>query len=390
MKNHLNLRAADIAQLKILAKSRIPRFVFDYLCCGCNEDLAVQNNRHALDRVYLQPNYLNPIGKVGSSLELLGQRYAAPIGVAPLGLSGLVWPKASIYQARAAKASNLPFILSTVASISIEKAAACAAENFWFQLYPPTDKGMLNDLMQRADASGCRHLVVTIDVPTLGIRPRNIRDGLTVPPRLNLQTIGQMITCPAWALSMARYGKPEFETIKPYLKNQNDMSELSDFIRKTLKDVVDINLLQHIRERWPHRLIVKGVINPHDAEMAIQTGADAIIVSNHGGRQLDASLPTISVLPQIRERVGDDFPLMADSGVESGVDVARFLARGADMVFAGRAFMYGVAALGQPGASHVSEILQTELLQVMEQLRCERPGLLNQFTIEVNDRGDSQ
>ena len=382
MSNNLYQKAANISQLKTLAKSRIPGFVYDYLCGGCNDDLAVSNNRTALDDIYLQPAYLTPAGKADTSVEVLGQTYASPFGVAPLGLSGLIWPGASTFQAQAAKRANQPFILSTVASISIEQAAVSAGHCFWFQLYPPTDKGMLEDMLKRADAVGCKHLVVTIDVPSLARRPRDIRAGLSVPPKMSLRSISQIVTRPAWALSMARHGKPEFETIKPYLNTQNDMSELSNFIRKTLKDVVDIRLLESIRALWPHKLIVKGILNEQDAKLAKQAGADAIIVSNHGGRQLDAALPSITRLPYIRERLGEHFPVMADSGVESGVDLARFFAQGADMVFAGRAFMYGVGALGEAGAGHVFDILQTELLQVLEQLRCPHPNLLKNYRIE--------
>jgi isopentenyl diphosphate isomerase/L-lactate dehydrogenase-like FMN-dependent dehydrogenase len=382
MRNNLYQKAANISQLKTLTKSRIPGFVYDYLCGGCNEDLAVSNNRRALDSIYLLPTYLTPAEKTDTSVEILGQTYASPFGVAPLGLSGLIWPGASTFQAQAAKRANQPFILSTVASISIEQAAASAEDCFWFQLYPPTDKGMLKDLLKRTEAVGCKHLVVTIDVPSLARRPSDIRAGLSVPPKMNLRSLSQIMTRPAWALSMAKHGKPEFETIKPYLNAQGDMTELSNFIRNTLKDVVDIHLLESIRALWPHKLIVKGILNEQDAELAKQAGADAIIVSNHGGRQLDAALPPVTRLPHIRERLGDQFPLMADSGVESGVDLARFLAQGADMVFAGRAFMYGVGALGEAGAGHVFDILQTELLQVLEQLRCPHPNLLKNFRIE--------
>ncbi|MFT5115652.1 MAG: isopentenyl diphosphate isomerase/L-lactate dehydrogenase-like FMN-dependent dehydrogenase [Parasphingorhabdus sp.] len=382
MRNNLYQKAANISQLKTLAKSRIPGFVYDYLCGGCNEDLAVSNNRRALDNIYLQPTYLTPAEKADTSVEILGQSYSSPFGVAPLGLSGLIWPGASTFQAQAAKRANQPFILSTVASISIEQAAASAQDCFWFQLYPPTDKGMLEDMLKRVDAVGCKHLVVTIDVPSLARRPRDIRAGLSVPPKMNLRSLSQIMTRPAWALSMAKHGKPEFETIKPYLNTQGDMTEISNFIRNTLKDVVDIHLLESIRALWPHKLIVKGILNEQDAELAKQAGADAIIVSNHGGRQLDAALPPVTRLPYIRERLGDQFPVMADSGVESGVDLARFLAQGADMVFAGRAFMYGVGALGEAGAGHVFDILQTELLQVLEQLRCPHPSLLKNFRIE--------
>ena len=377
MKESLLREAANIAQLKTIAKSRIPGFVYEYLCGGCNEDLAVANNRRALDQVFLDPHLLTPANKSDLSIELLGKRYRAPFGVAPLGLSGLVWPKASEYQAHAARLAEIPFVLSTVASISIEQAAECAEDYFWFQLYPPTDREMLDDLIRRAEVAGCRHLVVTIDVPSLGKRPRDIRNGLSVPPRLNLRSLKQIVARPVWALAMLIHGKPEFETIKPYLKSTSDMAELSDFIRKTLKDVVDHNLLKLIRDRWPHRLIVKGVSNCQDAEIAIEVGADALIVSNHGGRQLDASLPPVDVLPVICDGVASRVPVMADGGVESGVDIARFLARGAQIVFSGRSMMYGVAALGPAGATHVMDILATELEQVMEQLRCETPSQLS-------------
>jgi isopentenyl diphosphate isomerase/L-lactate dehydrogenase-like FMN-dependent dehydrogenase len=371
MSQLLMKKAANIAQLKTLAKSRIPGFVYDYLTGGCNDDLAVGNNRKALDQVYLQPRYLTPSGSAELSVEMLGRKYNAPFGVAPLGLSGLIWPRASEYQARAAKAADIPFVLSTVASISIEQAAQYAEDCFWYQLYPPTDHEMLSDLLRRADAVGCKNLVVTIDVPSLGKRPRDIRNGLTVPPKLNMRSLSQIITSPAWALSTAWHGAPEFETIKPYLKNARNMAELSDFIRNTLKDVVDRNLLQKIRDQWPHSLIVKGITNCEDAEIALQVGADAVIVSNHGGRQLDASMPPINLVSTIKAAVGSKIPVMADGGVESGVDIARFLAQGADMVFSGRAMMYGVAALGEAGAEHVIELLQEELRQVMEQLRCQ-------------------
>lgn len=209
MSQSLLKKAASIAQLKSIAQSRIPSFAYDYLSGGCNDDLAVSNNRKALDRVYLQPRYLTPSGPAKLAVELLGQKYSAPFGVAPLGLSGLIWPRASEYQAGAAKAANIPFVLSTVASISIEQAAQYAQDCFWYQLYPPTDRNMLADLMRRADAVGCKNLLVTIDVPSLGKRPRDIRNGLTVPPKLNMRSLGQFISGPAWALSTAWHGAPE-------------------------------------------------------------------------------------------------------------------------------------------------------------------------------------
>jgi len=177
-------------------------------------------------------------------------------------------------------------------------------------------------------------------------------------------------------MAMAWHGRPEFETIKPYLKTTDNMAEQSDFIRKTLKDIVDLELLKQIRNRWPHNLIVKGISNSEDAELALQVGADAIIISNHGGRQLDASIPPVELVAVIKNKIGGKIPVMADGGVESGVDIARFLSRGADMVFSGRAMMYGVAALGEVGAGHAIKILHEELHQVMEQLGCESPNAM--------------
>ena len=376
MINQTMNKAANISQLKSMTRSRIPGFVYDYLVSGCNDDLAVENNRKSLDEVYLQPYYLRPSGPVQLSVEILGRSYSAPFGVAPLGLSGLIWPKASEYQARAAKQANIPFILSTVASISIERAAECAEDCFWFQLYPPTDKNMLHDLIKRADIAGCKNLVVTIDVPSLGKRPRDIRSGLTVPPKLTLGSFFQVLARPAWAMAMAWHGRPEFETIKPYLKTTGNMAEMSDFIRKTLKDIVDLELLKQIRDQWPHQLIVKGISSREDAELALQVGTDAIIVSNHGGRQLDASIPPVELVAAIKNRIGEKVPVMADGGVESGVDIARFLSRGADMVFSGRAMMYGVAPLGEVGAEHAIDLLRQELNQVMEQLGCKTPNTM--------------
>ena len=230
-----------------------------------------------------------------------------------------------------------------------------------------------SDLMRRADDAGCKHLVVCIDVPSLGKRPRDIRNGLTVPTRLNLRSLGQILARPSWAMATARHGTPQFETIKPYLKNAGNMAEMSDFIRKTLKDIVDRDLLKQIRDQWPHKLIVKGIASSEDTELALESGADAIIVSNHGGRQLDASIPPVELVSMIKSELSQNIPVMADGGVESGVDIARFLSRGADMVFSGRAMMYGVAALGAGGAEHVIGLSREELNQVMEQLRCEHP-----------------
>jgi L-lactate dehydrogenase (cytochrome) len=381
MPSNLASRAACIADLKRLTQKRIPQFAFDYLAGGCNSENALRQNRAALDNIILQPNYLTRSSGANLEAEILGKKYAAPFGVAPLGLSGLIWPKASEYQAHAALAENIPFILSTLASTSIEHAAQCAGDNFWFQLYPPSDLAIRADLLRRAKAVNCQNLVVTIDVPAAGRRPKDIKNGLSVPPKISAKSILQTMARPSWALATAVHGLPQFASMTPYIKDKSNLEDIANYIRTTLKDVVDFEMLQQIRQDWSANLIVKGVLSVADAKLALAAGADAIIVSNHGGRQLDAARSSVNALQDIVAAVGSDITVMVDSGVESGPDIARFLAQGAQMVFAGRAFMYAVGALGEPGPAHCIELLKLELQQVMEQLRCESPRDLPKYLL---------
>ncbi|MEH6577245.1 MAG: alpha-hydroxy acid oxidase [Amphritea sp.] len=363
-------KAASIADLKLIAQKRIPSYAFEYLAGGCNSNSCVQRNREALDQLRLQPQYLKSSTSASLDTEILGQQYNAPFGVAPLGLSGLIWPRASEYHATSARESNIPFILSSLASISIEEAAKFAGDNFWFQLYPPSDPKIRTDLLRRAWDSGCRHLVVTIDVPVAGRRPKDIRNGLSVPPKISPRSIWQTMQRPAWALATAFEGMPQFATMTQYMEGLSSLKDVANYIRNTFKEVVDQKMLQLIRDEWQGQLIVKGILNAEDAERALEAGANALIVSNHGGRQLDAAQTTIEALTEVHAAVGSKTTIMVDSGVESGVDIARFIASGAKMVFAGRAFMYGVGALGKHGAQHTTDLLTAELYQVMEQLRC--------------------
>ena len=374
-------KAACIADLKDVAQKRIPKFAFEYLTGGCNGEHALRNNRIALDQVYLKAKSLSTSQGAKLDVEIFDQRYSAPFGIAPLGLSGLIWPKASQYHAAAALEANIPYVLSTLSSISIEQAGQSAEKNFWFQLYPPSDLVIRADLMKRAYDAGCRHLVVTIDVPAAGRRPRDIRNGLAVPPKINAQTVLQTALRPSWALATVSHGMPEFASMMPYMKNMNNLQDIANYIRTTLKDVVDFSMLESIRKQWSGKLIVKGILSVEDAEQALAAGADGLIVSNHGGRQLDAARSSVCALQEIVAAVGDRTVVMVDSGVESGPDIARFLAEGAKMVFAGRAFMYGVGAFGEAGAEHAIDLLRSELLQVMEQLRCESPTDLQRFLV---------
>lgn len=378
MSKNLSNTAANFAALKMRAKKRIPAYAFEYLSGGCNDNLALEKNRLALDRVELEPRYLDGSPMSGTETSLLGDTWRYPFGIAPLGLGGIVWPGAAEAHASAAKALDIPYVLSTLATTSLETAAQRAGKNFWFQLYPPKDKVIRDDLIKRALAVNCRHLVVTIDVPVAGRRPKDVQNGLAIPPRIDIRTLWQSAIKPHWSAKTVMHGLPRFESVMPYVNQDASLAEVAEYIRVQLKAVVDENLLRDIRKDWPHYLIVKGVTTVRDARIAVDAGADAIVVSNHGGRQLDAARSSIDQLTTIAEAMSGNTVVMADSGVESGVDIARFLARGAKMVFSGRAFMYGVGAFGAPGALHAGELLATELEQVLAQLRCSTPAELGE------------
>ena len=289
-------KSACIADLKSRAKRRIPRFAFDYIEDGCNSGLALKNNRESLDAVFLRPGYLQSYVAPQLKTELFGKEYNAPFGIAPLGLTGLIWPDASAMHARAALKANIPFVLSTLSTISIEDAAKSAEDNFWFQLYPPSDLEIRADLIKRAKDSGCKNLVVTVDVPSASRRIRSIKSGLAVPPKITLKSVFESAMRPSWSIATLSAGLPQFASIMPYIKDTSNIEDIANFVRITLKDVVDGVMLQEIRDAWGGNLIVKGISQVDDAKQAAAIGVDGIIVSNHGGRQLDVFFTPSRVL----------------------------------------------------------------------------------------------
>jgi len=371
-------KSACIADLKKRAKKRIPKFAFDYIEGGCNSELAISNNREALNDVFLRPEYLQSYSKPELSIDLFGKQYSAPFGIAPLGLTGLVWPDASAMHARAALKANIPFVLSTVSTISIEDAAKNAEDNFWFQMYPPADEVILDDMLERLRTVGCQNLVVTIDVPSPSRRITAIKSGLAVPPKITAKSVFESMIRPMWSLATLKAGLPQFASLRPYIKDAKNIEDIATFIRVTLRDVVDEKTLIQLREKWQGNLIIKGISHVDDAIAVKEIGAQGIIVSNHGGRQLDASLPPAETLSEIVQSVGSEMTVMVDSGVETGVDIARYLALGAEAVFAGRAFLYGAAAHGEKGAEHSIDLLKDELEQVMSQVHCNKPAFMHQ------------
>jgi L-lactate dehydrogenase (cytochrome) len=362
------------------AKRRIPRFAFDYLEGGCNEDVNLYHNTADLRAVTLRPRYLKPFAGVDLTTELFGHVYDAPFGVAPIGLQGLIWPNAPEILAEAATDHNLPFILSTVTTSSIERIGALTNGRFWFQLYHPADDYLRDDLLHRAEQAGCKVLVLLCDVPVFGYRPRDIRNGLAMPPKISWRNLLQLFGKPAWAIRTLTHGKPEFATMKPYLPPGLTMAGLGEFMNKTFSGRLNEERIAVIRDRWRGALVLKGVVSQGDVKMAIRLGLDGVIVSNHGGRQLDAGESSIRSL----QALGDyhhKIKIMMDSGLRSGPDIARALAAGACFTFLGRTFMYGVGALGDRGGWHSMRMLKIQLQQVMEQVGCATPEKLPEFRI---------
>ena len=372
MKLEYDSRYPSIDDLRKKAQKKIPRFAFEYLDGGCNEDVNLYKNTEELRNVELKPLYLSKHHGSDMKTELFGHVYDAPFGIAPVGLQGLMWPNAPEILAKAAFEHNIPFILSTVTTSGIERICELTEGRAWFQLYHPAENKLRDDIIKRAEVSGCPVLVILCDVPTFGFRPRDIRNGLAMPPRMTLKNVLQIMGRPDWAMNTLRYGQPAFATMKPYMPKGLNMKQLGQYMNRTFSGRLNEEKIAPIRDMWKGKLVLKGVASEEDTEMAIRLGIDGIIVSNHGGRQLDAGQSSIKPLAAIAQKYKSQIKVMMDSGIRSGPDVARSLASGADFTFMGRSFMYGVSALGKTGGHHTISVLKTQLQQVMEQICCEK------------------
>lgn len=370
MKWEYNTAYPGIDDLIKKAKSKVPKFAFEYLDGGCNEDVNLYKNTAELREVELQPYYLTKHTASDMKTELFGHVYDAPFGIAPVGLQGLMWPGAPDILAKAAFKHNVPFILSTVTTSSIEKISELTEGRAWFQLYHPAEEAIRDSILERAAAAHCPVLVILSDVPTFGYRPRDIRNGLAMPPRMTLSNILQIMGRPHWAMQTLLKGQPAFANMKPYMPKGLNMKQLGAYMNKTFSGRLNEERIAAIRDKWKGKLVLKGVAAPEDVELAIKLGVDGVIVSNHGGRQIDAGQSSIKSLAPIVERYKGKVKIMIDSGLRSGPDVARAMASGAEFTFMGRTFMYSVAALAEKGGDHAIAILKTQLQQVMEQLCC--------------------
>ncbi len=354
-----------IADLKRRARRRLPHFVWEYTESGTGTETAMLRNRTALDSVRLLPAILKGELEYDTSKRFLGQDCPLPFGIAPIGMSGLIWPDAEGILARAAAQASLPYTLSTVASQSPEDLAPHLGENAWFQLYPPRDPEIRADFLARARQAGFKTLVLTADVPVASRRERQTRSGLTHPPRLTPRLLAQVARRPAWAFGMLRQGMPKMRTLDKYIDNTKSMP-LTAHVGYLLRTSPDMEYVKRLRDQWDGPFVIKGIMRPDDAEMLEQAGVDALWVSNHGGRQFDGAPASIEVLPEIRRVTS--LPLIFDSGIEGGLDILRALSKGADFVMLGRAFLYGLAALGSKGPAYVIDLLRQDMLANMGQL----------------------
>lgn len=367
----LHQQYPGLSDLRARARARLPKFVWEYLDSGTGNEATKHRNRRALDQIGLMPSILHGPMDVDLSTTFLGRKLPQPFGIAPLGMSGLIWPDAEGHLARFGATTGIPYSLSTVASQSPEDLAPHLGDEAWFQLYPPKDEDIRRDMLSRARDAGFSTLVLTVDVPVASRRERQVRSGLTQPPRLTPRLLTQVAQCPNWAWGMARQhraegGMPHMRTLDKYITQHSQSLSSTAHVGYLLRTSPDWTYVKWLRDNWQGSFIIKGVMRPEDAAPLEAMGVDALWVSNHAGRQFDAAPATIEVLPEIR--AATTLPLIFDSGIEGGLDILRALALGADFVMLGRAFHFALAALGAQGPRHLYEIFAKDLEANMGQL----------------------
>lgn len=376
----LDLSHPSIDDLRKRAQRRIPKFAFEYLDSATGRELGLKVNRIALDAIGFMPSVLCGRTKAELQTTLMGQTYDLPFGVAPVGMSGLMWAGAERMLAKAAVAHNIPFALSSVAVASPEDVAPYIGNNGWFQHYPVNSAELRRKMLPRIKAAGFHTLIITVDVPEESRRERQRRANLTVPPKADLRTLKEMASRPAWCLAHMREGvMPRMRFFDDYVPQRG--RESFTHAGALIRGIPDWDYLRELRQEWDGKLVVKGVLRPDDAVGMVSEGVDCIWVSNHSGRQFEAGPAVIDQLPKIREAVGPDVPLIYDSGVNWGLDIMRARALGADFIMIGRAFQYAVAAFGAKGIDHLVHILKADITANMSQLGLEDLGHIRQYLL---------
>lgn len=373
-------RAASIDDLRARARRRIPRFAFDLVDGGAENECNMRRNAEAFEEIALVPRYMHDVSIIETATEIFGQTFDLPFGQAPIGMLNAFWPDADLTLARLCKRENVPYVASSAASTTLEKLAEAADGNGWFQLYVSDDGAVTEGLIARAEAAGYDVMMVTVDVPAAGKRDRDIRNQLSVPFKFTPEVIWQCATHPHWALASLRHGTPNIANYTDLLQSATSYAD----VQKTLiTPGLTWAQLKRLRERWKGTLLVKGILHPEDAIKCTELGADGIVVSNHGGRQVAFGPATIEVLPAIAEAVSCKLKIILDSGIRRGADILRAKALGADFVLTGRALAYGVGAGGSEGAERAMDILKLELVRALGQLGVSSYSSLTKSALHV-------
>jgi L-lactate dehydrogenase (cytochrome) len=350
-----------IEDLRLLAKRRVPRMFYDYADSGAWTESTYRANEADFQRIHFRQRVAVDMTNRTLASTMVGQPVRMPVALAPTGLTGMQHADGEIVAARAAASAGVPFTLSTMSICSIEDVAEHVSTPFWFQLYVMRDRDFIGRLIDRAKAARCSALMLTLDLQILGQRHKDVRNGLSAPPRMTVANVINLATKPRWCLGMLGTSRRTFGNIVGHAKGVDDLSSLSSWTAGQFDPALSWDDVKWIKDRWGGKLILKGILDPEDAELAVRSGADALIVSNHGGRQLDGALSSIAALPEIAKAVGDRIEVLMDGGIRSGQDVLKALALGAKGVFIGRAFLYGLGAMGEAGVSKCLDIIRNEL-----------------------------
>ena len=351
----------NVEDLRQLARRKVPKAIFEYIDHGSYDQLSLANNRNDINAIRFRQRVLIDAATRDLTTTMLGEDVSMPVAIAPTGLTGLMHVDGEMLAARAAEEAGIRFTLSTMSICSIEDVRSAVKGPFWFQLYVFKDRGFSEEVIERAKAAGCTALFVTVDLPMRGQRHCDIKNGLTVPPRITPANVLDVLSHPAWLASVLMGKRKSFGNIDHYLRKKGGIWGAGRWGSDNMDTTLSWKDIAWLRKRWPGKLVIKGILDPEDAKHAADEGAEAIVVSNHGGRQLDGTPGTITVLPHIAEAVGDRLEVFLDSGIRGGQDVLKALALGAKGCFIGRAYLYGLAAMGEAGVAKALSIIREEL-----------------------------
>ncbi len=379
------MKAASVPDYRRLAKRRVPHFLFEYLDGGSFAEVTKERNRTDLEALALRQRVLRDVSNIDTSVELFGYTYEMPVALAPVGLAGMFARRGEVQAVRAAEAAGVPFALSTVSVCPIGEVAEAAAEPFWFQLYMIRDRAFMRDMLALAREAKCSALIFTVDMPVPGSRYRDHRSGLAGESWLsgNIRRVSQAVIRPRWAWDVGLLGRPhQLGNVAPVLGKNSGLEDFMAWTGQNFDSSVSWQDLEFVRDNWDGPIILKGILDPDDARQAADMHLDGVIVSNHGGRQLDGVTSTTKALPGIADAVGDRLDVLVDGGIYSGLDVVRMLALGAKSVLLGRSWVYALAANGQAGVEHVLELIRKEMLVAMALTGCRSIADINRHVLD--------